>query len=394
MTIDALTSFLAATPDERQLLAPELVNGIGADRLEGILARTWQRVGSFESVAEARTGMQIVGARGRVPVLAYTRPDGTLSALYISGQPVSALERWTGGLAGPWVALTVWPLALVSTAVSLWTAGTVSSWISDAAVLGILLVLSRGFGAPAASDFPRPLRWTLGLVAAAGLGSALRLAGLRAGSPDAWTLGSWAVVLMMLVTIVRARRHRLDTEVSTPLHLPVDAGTWEIGQGGGHRLNHHIHVPEQRGAIDLVKLHPTGTRATGYGPQRDPAAYAAYGTPLFAPCAGTVLQAVDAHEDQVPGRQRYAPATGNFVSIDTGRERVLLAHLRPGSLRVRPGDRVEVGDLLGEVGNSGNSSEPHLHLQADRDGLGLQLRFVGVEGGLWRGRQLRSPAVG
>jgi murein DD-endopeptidase MepM/ murein hydrolase activator NlpD len=59
-----------------------------------------------------------------------------------------------------------------------------------------------------------------------------------------------------------------------------------------------------------------------------------------------------------------AAIVGNHVILELGGgEFVLLAHLRAGSLRVRPGDRVGTGQPVGECGNSGNSTEPHLHLQ-------------------------------
>ncbi|MFE2487975.1 hypothetical protein ACFXGR_32770 [Streptomyces mirabilis] len=49
-----------------------------------------------------------------------------------------------------------------------------------------------------------------------------------------------------------------------------------------------------------------------------------------------------------------------------------------------------MGQLLGEVGNSGNTTEPHLHLHAERDGLGLDLRFTIITGTLHRGHTLRT----
>lgn len=76
--------------------------------------------------------------------------------------------------------------------------------------------------------------------------------------------------------------------------------------------------------------------------------------------------------------------------IDTGSVLVKLAHLRPGTVTVATGDRVRAGQLLGEVGNSGDTTEPHLHLYAERDGLGLDLRFTGITGTLHRGRTLRT----
>lgn len=118
--------------------------------------------------------------------------------------------------------------------------------------------------------------------------------------------------------------------------------------------------------------------------------YRIYGQPVHAPCDGTVVSAADHIDDQEPGAIRYQPLYGNHVWIDTGAEIVKLAHLRPGTVTVSTGDPVRVGQVLGEVGNSGNSSEPHLHLHAERDGLGLDLEFQGVSGPLCRGRTVRA----
>ena len=57
---------------------------------------------------------------------------------------------------------------------------------------------------------------------------------------------------------------------------------------------------------------------------------------------------------------------GNYVAVDCGDFMVILAHLRQGKMAVVEGERLGVGDFLGEVGNSGNSSEPHLHIHAQR----------------------------
>ncbi|MDV9168828.1 M23 family metallopeptidase, partial [Streptomyces sp. W16] len=145
--------------------------------------------------------------------------------------------------------------------------------------------------------------------------------------------------------------------------------------------------PEQRGALDLVALGALGTR-TRRG--HDLAAYAAYGRPVRSPCDGRVISAADTVRDQEPGGVSYQPPYGNHVFLDTGREIVKLAHLRPGSVTVTQGDTVRVGQLLGEIGNTGNTTEPHLHLHAERDGLGLDLEFTGVPGRLHRGRTIHA----
>ncbi|MDU8995036.1 MULTISPECIES: peptidoglycan DD-metalloendopeptidase family protein [Streptomyces] len=187
--------------------------------------------------------------------------------------------------------------------------------------------------------------------------------------------------------LVRARRHRWGAELSAPLRFPLRDGTWLIAQGGGPGLNHHTPHPEQRGAIDVIGVGARGARLRSGA---SPDAYLIYGAKLYAPCDGDVVSAADDYADQVPGTIRYEPPYGNHVFIDTGSELVKLAHLRPGTVTVATGDRVRAGQLLGEVGNSGNTTEPHLHLHAERDGLGLDLRFTGITGTLHRGRTLRT----
>lgn len=118
-------------------------------------------------------------------------------------------------------------------------------------------------------------------------------------------------------------------------------------------------------AVDIIRITRLGLRADGWRPV-EPARYATFGTPLLAPCSGTVAIAVDGVPDMpVPVMDRQHMA-GNFVMIDCGEFAVALAHMRRGSVAVENGDQVQLGDPIGEMGNSGNSSEPHLHLHAQR----------------------------
>jgi hypothetical protein len=107
------------------------------------------------------------------------------------------------------------------------------------------------------------------------------------------------------------------------------------------------------------------------GPLRmeaDPAAYAIFGTPLVAPCAGRVVAAEGGLPDMPVPRMDAARKPGNHVILDCGGVHVVLAHLRQGSLAVTAGDVVETGAPLGEMGNSGDSSQPHLHIHAQTPG--------------------------
>jgi hypothetical protein len=122
----------------------------------------------------------------------------------------------------------------------------------------------------------------------------------------------------------------------------------------------------QRFGIDYVKMDTNGRRFTGDSLKNE--SYFAHGTDAIAVADGIVAVVKDGIPENIPGpASRAVPITletvgGNFVILDIGQGRyAFYAHLRPGSLRVRVGDRVRKGQVLGLVGNSGNSTEPHLH---------------------------------
>jgi biotin carboxyl carrier protein len=120
----------------------------------------------------------------------------------------------------------------------------------------------------------------------------------------------------------------------------------------------------QRYAIDYEQVDEQGLVYSG-----DPAAvesYPVYGQEALAVADATVVHVIDDLPEQVPGALPESipltEADGNSVILDLGGGFYgLYAHFQPGSIRVEVGDEVEVGDVLGLVGNSGNSSAPHLH---------------------------------
>lgn len=121
----------------------------------------------------------------------------------------------------------------------------------------------------------------------------------------------------------------------------------------------------QRFAIDWEKLGGDGRLFAG--DRKQVASYHIYGQPILAVSDGTIVDMRADLADQVPGALPdglpIGEADGNFAVLDIGGGAfVLYAHMQPGSVRVRTGDRVRRGDVIGAVGNTGNSSEPHLHL--------------------------------
>jgi hypothetical protein len=167
--------------------------------------------------------------------------------------------------------------------------------------------------------------------------------------------------------------------VPVDLAFPLPPGSYLVANGGNalmlnaHRASMDTSVARLqpwRGnghALDLIAVDGFGLRASGILP-RAPDAYRIFGTPVLAPCAGTIELAVDGLRDMPVPQFDRANLAGNHVILGCGDVQIVLAHLRQGSVRVQVGDRVGVGDRLGEVGNSGGTSEPHLHIHAQRPG--------------------------
>jgi hypothetical protein len=155
---------------------------------------------------------------------------------------------------------------------------------------------------------------------------------------------------------------------------PLRGGPWLSANGpaplSGHRraliTAGDLPTISQRFAIDYVKL--DSASRTHVGDAAINANYYAHGEDALAVADGIVAATKDSIPENVPGiNSRAVPITletigGNHVIIDIGAGNyAFYAHLQPGSLRVKKGDRVRRGQVIGLVGNSGNSTEPHLH---------------------------------
>lgn len=158
-----------------------------------------------------------------------------------------------------------------------------------------------------------------------------------------------------------APSEHLDYQTRTSLRLPFEDEFYVFWGGRSVEQNYHATHRNQRFALDLLIVRD-GVSHTGGGSRNDN--YYCFGRPILAPAAGKVVEAIDGITDNEPGQMNPKEVTGNRVIIDHGNDEYsVLAHLRNGSLRVGKGDAVQAGDRLGDCGNSGNSSEPHLHYQ-------------------------------
>ena len=186
-------------------------------------------------------------------------------------------------------------------------------------------------------------------------------------------------------------------------------GRWLARNSPARRVpSHGTHLFGTTYAIDFVAVDEHGRSAartwrTLFSVER-PELFVGFGRPVLAPVGGRVVAVHDAEPDHAARRSQLAllpyalrqrervraggaAIAGNHVVIALGSAGpfVLLAHLQQGSVLVRPGDAVESGNRIGSCGNSGNSTQPHVHVQVT-DSLdwprsrGLPMAFAAADG--------------
>jgi len=168
-----------------------------------------------------------------------------------------------------------------------------------------------------------------------------------------------------------------------------------ITNGGHGSVRWNAFAADLRGLDDnLAELKNNG---------QDNAAAAGWGREIIAPAAGAVTYARnDVPDNPQPGKDPclynalHDPImayVGNCVVIDHGNsEYSVMMHMQQGSVRVKVGDQVAAGQVIGKLGNSGNAFGPHVHYQLQSgprpfQGQSLPFRFQNVDGLLFRGRQ-------
>ena len=147
---------------------------------------------------------------------------------------------------------------------------------------------------------------------------------------------------------------------TTKMKLPFK-GEWSVTWGGDTKeQNYHVESVAQKNAFDFLIYDDKGSTHKGTGETNED--YYAFGKELYAPCDGEVVLVVDGVKDNVPGVLNPIYIPGNTVIIKTATgEYAFFAHFKQHSSVVKQGQKVSTGALLGLCGNSGNSSEAHLH---------------------------------
>ena len=144
--------------------------------------------------------------------------------------------------------------------------------------------------------------------------------------------------------------------------LPIEGAVFVWWGGDTKEQNHHHDNAAQKFAFDLVGV-PNGAdrvRWRGNGARNDD--YFIFGRRILAPFDGVVVEAIDGIRDNTPAKLNNYMMLGNMIVLQhTDSVFSVLAHLKLGSIVLRSGDAVRQGQIIGLCGNSGRSSEPHLH---------------------------------
>ncbi len=165
----------------------------------------------------------------------------------------------------------------------------------------------------------------------------------------------------------------------TKMQLPFDS-TWYVFWGGETEdENYHVTVRSQKNAFDFVIRDSTNKSYRTDGKSNED--YYCFSRAIYAPCSGEIVMVTDSVHDNIPGEMNPAQLTGNSIIIKSKqREYILMAHFKMNSILVKKGDKIKAGQLIGLCGNSGNSSEPHVHLHimdapSLKEGTGIKCNF-------------------
>jgi urea transporter/murein DD-endopeptidase MepM/ murein hydrolase activator NlpD len=311
-----------------------------------------------------------------------------LGAVLFRLDPLTGLVIVVGLLAWSRMALLLLAVGFVTTAALQAALG-----IDPRAVGGDALTFNQMFTALAVGGIftvPGPGSLLMAILAASG--SLLSLAGTMALLPAAmsplalpFNLGVWVTLYTLNLrlhpsldlflapappgspeeNLNRSREQlRAWKRWGVALSLPF-RGSWTVSQGIDGGITHR---GDWRFAYDFHVLGPAGASFSGTGSTVEE--YYAYGLPVIAPAPGTVHTVIDGIADNAVGRTNASDNWGNCVILEHAPNYYsCLAHLKPGSILVKPGDFVGRGSPLGQCGNSGRSPWPHLHFQAQMSPL-------------------------
>lgn len=165
---------------------------------------------------------------------------------------------------------------------------------------------------------------------------------------------------------------RVACEKGSTFEKPIENATYL----GGREYKTHAYWPAERYAYDIVK-EPYNTGSACLSD------YGIYGQPVYSPVNGTIVAMNNSDPDIRPNSEQFTSQLGNYVVIKVEKTGtyVLMAHFMKDSIQVEESNFIRVGERIGKVGNSGTSSEPHLHIQHQKENP-INMRFPILAQGL------------
>lgn len=146
----------------------------------------------------------------------------------------------------------------------------------------------------------------------------------------------------------------------TKYRLPFNSSWLTFWGGESLKQNHHYTTPSQKYAFDFIQTDENGSFFRTNGKTNED--YYSFGADIFSPADGVVVEVVEGQRDNRPRELHNFGVLGNYVMIEHSPSQFsVLAHLKQHSITVKMGQKIKSGEKIGQCGNSGYSSDPHLH---------------------------------
>ncbi len=210
------------------------------------------------------------------------------------------------------------------------------------------------------------------------------LAFIEKGGLVSWLNRAADIVILVVLAwlIVGVIRANFYDEKPIDLSFPLRGGVYAIFEGGNGNasslMNYHFGESTHREAgvnrsmkyaVDIDKLNACGNNAEGFLPT-EIKRYAIFNETVYSPCDGEVFDIVDKWPNETPGTGTAPYNVGNSIVIKSGDFLVLIGHLQQGSFAVKKGEKIKRGQPVARAGNSGWTTQPHVHIQAMRPAAG------------------------
>jgi len=172
-------------------------------------------------------------------------------------------------------------------------------------------------------------------------------------------------ILLFTYTNIEVVLGGYNKEQAVDLTFPLQNGSYAVMQGGDSEIGNAVHryqTPDSY-ALDIVKLNEHKRRGTKLF-SKHIADYTIYGDTIYSPCDGTIITYRDGVDENIPPTTNSKVRGGNHIVIKNGEVKILICHMQKNSIQPQKGDTVKTGEVIGLVGNTGFSIEPHLHIQA------------------------------